>query len=113
MARRPSSSTAKPSPDIFAPTAKPAGKRKPGRPPVHDEAWTKVTVVLFNRQIVFLDRMAASIRARSGAAISRAQLVRALLDAVGDSDIDLTASTSEADLKKSILDRLDRQRGGA
>ena len=28
--------------------------RKPGRPPVHDEAWTKVTVVLFNRQIVFL-----------------------------------------------------------
>ena len=113
MARRPSNSTAKPSPDIFAPTAQPAGKRKPGRPPVHDEAWTKVTVVLFNRQIVFLDRMAASIRARSGAAISRAQLVRALLDAVGDSDIDLTASTSEADLKKSILDRLDRQRGGA
>lgn len=113
MARRPSNSTAKPSSDIFAPTAQPAAKRKPGRPPVHDEAWTKVTVVLFNRQIVFLDRMAASIRARSGAAISRAQLVRALLDAVGDSDIDLTASTSEADLKKSILDRLERQRGGA
>ena len=47
--------------DIFAPTRKvTSGKRKPGRPPVHDEAWTKVTVVLFNRQIVFLDRLAAT-----------------------------------------------------
>ena len=25
----------------------------PGRPPVHVEEWTKVTVVLLNRQIVF------------------------------------------------------------
>ena len=87
-------------------------RRKPGRPPIHDEAWTKVTVVLFDRQIEFLDRMAANIRAQSGAAISRAQLVRALLDAVGDADIDLTASTSEADLKTTILARLGRYRLG-
>ena len=87
-------------------------KRKPGRPPVHDEAWTKVTVVLFDRQIEFLDRMAANIRAQSGAAISRAQLVRAVLDAVGDADIDLSASTSEADLKTTILARLGRYRLG-
>jgi hypothetical protein len=85
-------------------------RRRPGRPPVHDEAWTKVTVVLFDRQIAFLDRMAANIRARSGAAISRAQLVRALLDAFADADIDLTAATSEADLKATILARLGRYR---
>jgi hypothetical protein len=84
--------------------------RKPGRPPVHDEAWTKVTVVLFNRQIVFLDRLAASIRARNGSAISRAQLIRALLDAVADADVDLTSSTSEADLKAALLARLGRYR---
>ena len=95
--------------DIFAPTRKtPPGKRRPGRPPVHDEAWTKVTVVLFNRQIVFLDRLAASIRAQSGAAISRAQLIRALVDAVADADIDLTSATSEADLKTTLLARLGR-----
>jgi hypothetical protein len=81
-------------------------KRRPGRPPVHDEAWTKVTVVLFNRQIVFLDRLAASIRARSGAAISRAQLIRSLVDAVGDSAIDLTVARSEAELKAELLTRL-------
>ncbi len=87
--------------------APPQGRR-PGRPPVHEEAWTKVTVVLFNRQIVFLDRLAANIRAHSGAAISRAQLIRALLDAVADADVDLTSSMSEADLKATILARLGR-----
>ena len=111
MARRrklkPSKSTA----DIFAPTRRTtAARRKPGRPPVHDEAWTKVTVVLFNRQIVFLDRLAASIRAQSGAAISRAQLIRALLDAVADADVDLTTATSENDLKATILGRLGKYR---
>jgi hypothetical protein len=101
--------------DIFTPTraaTQPLEGRRPGRPPVHDEAWTKVTVVLFNRQIVFLDRLAANIRAQSGAAISRAQLIRALLDAVTDADIDLTSSMSEADLKATILTRLGRYRLG-
>ncbi len=97
--------------DIFAPTRRSAaGKRRPGRPPVHDEAWTKVTVVLFNRQIVFLDRLAANIRAQSGAAISRAQLIRSVVDAISDADIDLTTATSEADLKATILARLGRYR---
>jgi hypothetical protein len=112
MARARNRKPGKSSPDIFAPTRagiRPAGRR-PGRPPVHDEAWTKVTVVLFNRQIVFLDRLAANIRAQSGAAISRAQLIRALLDAVTDADIDLTSATSEADLKATLLARLGRYR---
>ena len=112
MARRRKASTVKRA-DIFAPTQRPqAGKRKPGRPPVHDEAWTKVTVVLFNRQIVFLDRLAANIRAQSGAAISRAQLIRSVVDAISDADIDLTTATSEADLKATILARLGRYRLG-
>src|SRR4051812_31419997 len=111
MVRRRKSRRVKPSPDIFAPTRRTsAGKRKPGRPPVHEEAWTKVTVVLFNRQIVFLDRLAANIRAQSGAAISRAQLIRALLDAVADADVDLTTATSEMDLKATILARLGKFR---
>lgn len=71
-----------------------------------------MTVVLFNRQIVFLDRLAANIRAQSGAAISRAQLIRALLDAVADADVDLTSATSEGDLKATILARLGRYRLG-
>jgi hypothetical protein len=111
MARRRKTKFSKTTADIFAPTRRTtAAKRKPGRPPVHDEAWTKVTVVLFNRQIVFLDRLAANIRAQSGAAISRAQLIRALLDAVADADVDLTTATSENDLKATILGRLGKYR---
>jgi hypothetical protein len=113
MTRRSKTKPSKNPADIFAPTRRTvAGKRKPGRPPVHDEAWTKVTVVLFNRQIVFLDRLAANIRAQSGVAISRAQLIRALLDAVADADIDLTTATSETDLKTTILARLGKHRLG-
>ena len=94
-------------PDVPGPTRRPAGvKRGPGRPPIHDEDWTKVTVVLFNRQIVFLDRVAASIRATTGAAISRAQLIRALVDAVGEANIDLTAARSEAEMKTALLTHL-------
>jgi hypothetical protein len=112
MARRRKTTSTRRTADIFSPTRRPAGKRKPGRPPVHDEAWTKVTVVLFNRQIVFLDRLAANIRAQSGAAISRAQLIRSVVDAISDADIDLTIATSEADLKATILARLGRYRMG-
>lgn len=102
----------KPPADIFAPTRRTEEtKRGPGRPPIHDEDWTKVTVVLFNRQIVFLDRVSASIRAHNGAAISRAQLIRALIDAVSDADIDLTTARSEADMKATLLARLGRYRG--
>ena len=113
MARARKRKAGKTTHDIFAPSRSGGRKsqgRRPGRPPVHDEAWTKVTVVLFNRQIVFLDRLAASIRAQSGAAISRAQLIRALLDAVADADVDLTSATSEADLKATLLARLGRDR---
>ncbi len=94
-----------------APSAQSGARpRKRGRPPIHDEAWTKVTVVLFNRQVLFLDRLAANIRAQSGANISRAQLIRSLVDALSEADIDLTASTSENDLKATLLARLGRYR---
>ena len=109
--RRPPTKTGKSANEIFSATSRPRAKG-PGRPPSHDEAWTKVTVVLFNRQIVFLDRLAANIRAKTGAAVSRAQLIRALIDAVTESDIDLTAAASERELKSTLIARLGRYRLG-
>lgn len=103
-----------PTPKVDVPTGgSPTGKRRPGRPPIHDEAWTKVTVVLFDRQIAFLDRLAGNIKAHSGATISRAQLIRSLVDAVSDADVDLTAATSEADLRATMVVRLGRYRLGS
>src|SRR5688572_14685929 len=87
---------------------KPAKKR--GRRPSHTEQWTKVTVVLFDRQIVYLDRLCADIRATSGVAISRAHVIRALIDALSESDLDLTGTRSESDLKAILTARLGRYR---
>ena len=90
--------------DIFAATTAALGPTGdappgPGRPPLHAEAWSKVTVVLLNRHIVFLDRLAADIRARTGAAIKRAEIIRALIDVLAESEIDVTSATSAAELK--------------
>ena len=90
--------------DIFTPTARPkpatpsappanTGRPGPGRPQGHEEAWEKVTVVLLARQSVFLDRLAADIRARTGAVVKRAEIIRARADALAESPIDLTAAT--------------------
>ncbi|MBI3049246.1 MAG: hypothetical protein HYY76_13160 [Acidobacteria bacterium] len=85
-------------------------QKRRGRRPTHTEHWRKVTVVLFDRQIVFLDRLAADIRAHSGVAISRANVIRALIDALSESDLDLTGTRSEADLKAILTARLGRYR---
>jgi hypothetical protein len=109
MARRKQQQITDQPADIFAPaSSNREGKRGPGRPPVHAEAWTKVTVVLFDRQIEYLDSLSSRIRAQTGAALSRAQLIRALVDAVADAGLDLSSARSEADLKASLVSRLGR-----
>lgn len=74
-----------------------------GRPPMHAEAYTKATVVLLNRQIVYLDRLSADIRAESGAAVKRAEIIRGLIDALAESGEDLRDVRSEADVKERFL----------
>ena len=100
--------------DIFVPSVEESNDgdrpKKRGRRPSHTEHWTKVTVVLFDRQIVFLDRLGADIRATSGVAISRAHVIRALIDALTESDLDLTGTRSEADLRAMLTARLGRYR---
>jgi hypothetical protein len=77
-----------------------------GRPPVHSETWSKVSVVLFDRQIVHLDRLATDIRGASGKVLNRAEIIRALIDGLIDSGMDVTAAASEADLRARVARRL-------
>ena len=79
---------------------------RPGRPPVHQETWSKVSVVLFDRQIVHLDRLAVDIRGKSGKVLNRAEIIRALIDGLLDSGMDITGSASEADLRARVARRL-------
>src|SRR5436190_1692761 len=77
-----------------------------GRPPVHQESWSKVSVVLFDRQIVHLDRLSTDIRGRSGKVLNRAEIIRALIDGLIDSGMDVTGTGSEADLRARVARRL-------
>ena len=81
-------------------------KPGPGRPPVHQETWSKVSVVLFDRQVVHLDRLAVDIRGKSGKVLNRAEIIRALIDGLLDSGMDVTGSASEADLRARVARRL-------
>ena len=49
------------------------------------EPYQKVTVTLFDRQILSLDKVALVIRERTGQAVSRAELIRAILDTAAGS----------------------------
>jgi hypothetical protein len=87
-----------------ATTPRGRGKAGPGRPPVHSETWSKVSVVLFDRQILHLDRLAA--RQKDGRTLNRAEVIRALIDGLIDSGMDITTSGSEADLRAKVARRL-------
>ena len=77
-----------------------------GRPPVHNETWSKVSVVLFDRQIIHLDRLVTDIRGRSGTVTNRAELIRALIDGLIESGMDIRDTGSEADLRARVARRL-------
>ena len=49
-------------------------KSNRGRPIVHTEPWAKITVVLLDRHVAYLDRLAIDIRLKHGKAISRAEI---------------------------------------
>jgi len=64
-----------------------------------------VSVVLFDRQIVHLDRLANDIRGTSGKVLNRAEIIRALIDGLLDSGMDITTG-SEAELRARVARRL-------
>ena len=86
------------------PIKRPRARR--GRPRTHREAWTKVSVVMFERQVLELDRLTTTIRSKTGAHLTRAEVIRALLDALSESRLDVTAVTSGAQLQSMLTQML-------
>ena len=52
------------------------------------------TVVLLDRHVAYLDRLAIDIRLKHGRAISRAEIIRGLIEAAFQSGIDLSQADS-------------------
>jgi len=87
-------------------STRPQNKVGPGRPPVHNETWSKVSVVLFDRQIHQLDHLATEIRVKTGKVLNRAEIIRGLIDGLIESGMDITSTASEADLRGRVARRL-------
>jgi len=85
------------------------GRARRGRPLIHDEAWSKVSVVLMDRQIVRLDRLVSEIHRSTGAVLTRAGVIRALVDGVVASGLDVSRVSSEFDLRDRIASRFKRR----
>ena len=73
---------------------------------MHHEAWDKVSVVLMRRQVQRLDALRRAIHTHAGTLLTRAELIRAVLDGLEDSRLDLTAVTSGAVLRDLIARKL-------
>jgi hypothetical protein len=69
-------------------------------------SFIKTTVPLRERQTFFLDRLATEVRATSGAKLTRADIIRALVDAFEQSGLEASAVDSEAGLANLVLERL-------
>jgi hypothetical protein len=65
-----------------------------------------VSVVLFDRQVVHLDRLATANRGKTGKLLNRAEIIRALIDGLIDSGMDITGAMSERDLRGRVARRL-------
>ena len=62
--------------------------------------------MLFDRQVDHLDRLSSDIRAKRGKMLNRAEIIRALIDGLLDSGMDISGTISEADLRARVARRL-------
>jgi hypothetical protein len=65
-----------------------------------------VSVVLFDRQIAHLDQYGSEPYVWKNRRLNRAEIIRALIDALIESGLDITSAASEADLRAKVARRL-------
>lgn len=92
--------------EVIQETEEPPSKQPRGRPQEHKETWSKITVVLLDKQIHWLDQLASTIRLNTKSAVSRAELIRSTIAAIEESGIDLSQLGNEKDIKEVILQKL-------
>lgn len=77
-----------------------------GRPKIHSEKWAKVSVVLFDRQVHHLDQISRAARRHGHKSITRACLIRGLIDGMIKSGIDLSRHPTERHVSEHVAARL-------
>lgn len=74
------------------------------RPVSPGDSWSKITVVLLDRQVAYLDRIAVDIRLQHGVAIARAELIRALIEAASQSGLTLSDAPANQQMVEMLRD---------
>ena len=98
--------TGKKAKDIFTKTA---GKKKTGGKNAASaldipkkESYQKVTVCLFDRQTIWLDKTILDLRERTGRRLSRAELIRHILDAAAGHPAPADTPFDEKDFEREL-----------
>lgn len=73
-----------------------------GRPKVHDATAFKTMLTLREDQTLWLDRLALDVRSNTKAIIDRGTVIRALIDHLIESGIDLSNVTGEESIKETL-----------
>ncbi len=68
----------------------------------------KSTVTFSNDHIVWLDRLSSDIRATNVAIVDRGAIIRGIISAVEQSNLDLCNATSEEQIREIICEKLKR-----
>jgi len=85
---------------------KPKGKAPVGQPGTDQEF--KVTLTLPGRQVTYLDDVRTAIRRETGQVVYRVDFIRAYIDALADSGLDLTGCGTVDELKALLSSKLGR-----
>ncbi len=79
-------------------------KSERGRPLPQPDSWAKITVVLLDRHVAYLDRIAVDIRLEHSFAISRAELIRSLIEAAAQSGVVLSDAADSKEMIEMLRD---------
>ncbi len=69
---------------------------------------TKASVILFDRQIAFLDQLSVNVRLATGASVKRAEILRALVSFLEKAKVKPDEIESEKGLTDLLVRRLKR-----
>jgi len=83
--------------------------KKRGRPIVHEEPIIKTVVTLRKSQLIWLDRLSLEIREKSDQILDRGVIIRALVDALHASKLDLSNIKSEQEASLLIERKLKKK----
>jgi hypothetical protein len=73
-----------------------------GRQVVHTEPWTKVMLVMLDRHVAYLDVVSVLIRLRHHRAMSRAEILRGLIEFMERSRIDFSRFATAAEMTEHL-----------